>query len=116
MTAGPRIPESADVVVVGSGSAGAAVAGLLAEGSDADVLLLEAGPDYGPRDSGRWPEELLDAGYQPLATYNAATCSWDLVASHDWGYVGDVRGRSVAFSRAKVLGGCSSHNGGAVVH
>ncbi len=116
MTAERRFPESADVVVVGSGSAGAALAGVVAAGTDADVVLLEAGPDYGPRDSGRWPEDLLDAGYQPLASYDAATRSWTLEASHDWGYVGEVQGRSVAFSRAKVMGGCSSHNGGGVVY
>ncbi len=116
MASGERIPRSADVVVVGSGSAGAAVAGLIAAGSDARVLLLEAGPDYGPRDSGRWPEDLLDAAIQPTATYDAGTRSWRLDASHDWNYIGEVRGRSVAFSRAKVLGGCSSHNGGAIVY
>ena len=62
---------SADIVVVGAGSAGCAVAGRLAE-QGRDVLLLEAGPDYGPSDSGRWPAELLSA--RMLAT------------SHDWGY------------------------------
>jgi len=83
---------AADVVVIGAGSAGCAVAGRLAE-QGRDVLLLEAGPDYGPVGSGRWPTELLSA--RMLAT------------SHDWGY---TSGRWV-FERARVMGGCSSHNG-----
>lgn len=83
---------SAEVVVVGAGSAGCVVAGRLAE-RGRDVLLVEAGPDYGPVDSGRWPVELLDA--RMLAT------------SHDWGY---AAGRWT-FERARVIGGCSAHNG-----
>ncbi len=51
----------ADTVIVGGGTSGPAVAGLLAEGTDERVLVLEAGPDYGARGSGRWPAELLDA-------------------------------------------------------
>lgn len=98
----PPLPAVSDFVVAGSGSAGAAIAGLLAELTDASVLLLEAGPDYGPRDSGRWPEDLLDA--RTLA-----------IASHDWGYTGQVKGRTVEFHRAKVMGGCSSHNGGVAI-
>jgi choline dehydrogenase len=78
------------------------IAGRLAEAGQ-EVLLLEAGPDYGPRNSGRWPDDLLDA----------ATLA---MASHDWGYSGQIHGREIAFPRAKVLGGCSSHNAGAVVH
>jgi choline dehydrogenase len=82
----------AEFVVVGSGSSGAAVAGRLAE-AGRDVVLLEAGPDYGAFDSGRWPAELVDA--RMLAT------------SHDWGYRAD----RWTFERARVMGGCSSHNG-----
>jgi len=97
-----RFPESADLIVAGGGTAGAVVAGLAAELTDAKVLLLEAGPDYGPSDSGRWPHDLLDA----------ATLA---MVSHDWGYSGEIQGRTVDFNRARVIGGCSSHNGGAAV-
>jgi choline dehydrogenase len=86
------VGAEAEFVVVGSGSAGAAIAGRLVK-AGRDVVVIEAGPDYGAVDSGIWPEELLDA--RMLAT------------SHDWGY---TQGRWV-FERARVMGGCSSHNG-----
>jgi choline dehydrogenase len=82
----------ADVVVVGGGSAGAVVAARLAE-RGVDVVLVEAGPDYGPLSGGQWPGELVDA--RMLAT------------SHDWGY----HDQRWTWSRARVMGGCSSHNG-----
>jgi choline dehydrogenase len=56
-----RFPTAVDTIVVGAGTAGAAVAGRLAAGSSERTLLLEAGPDYGSADSGRWPRDLLDA-------------------------------------------------------
>jgi choline dehydrogenase len=66
---------------------------LAAEGID--VVLLEAGPDYGPHGTPGWPEDLLDAT--------------TLALSHDWGYTsGDGRW---AYERARVIGGCSAHNG-----
>lgn len=82
---------AAEFVVVGAGSCGCALAGRLAEAGH-DVLLLEAGPDYGPYGPA-WPAELLSA--RMLAT------------THDWGYHTD----RWTFERAKVIGGCSSHNG-----
>lgn len=90
-------------IVVGGGTAGACVAARLAEAGD-EVLLLEAGPDYGSFDSGSWPPELL----------NAAALA---VGGHDWGYVsGCVNGLpGLPLERARVIGGCSSHNGCAVV-
>ena len=88
-----------ETVVVGGGTAGCVVAGRLAE-AGVDVILLEAGPDYGPQAGGRWPSDLLDGGA--------------LVTSHDWGYASGKlpsRAEPLAFSRARVIGGCSAHNG-----
>ena len=96
-------PRQADTVVIGGGTAGAAVAGLLAERSDQTVLLLEAGPDYGPLTAGRWPGDLLDARA--------------LAESHQWGYDSALAyaTRRISFERAKVIGGCSAHNGCAAI-
>jgi choline dehydrogenase-like flavoprotein len=96
-----RFPAEVDTIVVGAGTAGAVVADRLAAGSSERTLLLEAGPDYGQADSGRWPHDLLDA----------TSVAW----SHDWGYTGEFGGQVIHFNRARVIGGCSSHNAGAVV-
>ena len=85
-------PFAIDVAVVGGGSSGCVVAArLVAQGRN--VALIEAGPDYGPFGSPRWASELVDA--RALAT------------THDWGY---AAGRWT-FERARVIGGCSAHNG-----
>lgn len=61
------------------------------------ICLVEAGPDYGPYGSGRWPKELLDPRQRPV--------------THDWGYVEERSGGFVTpKSRARVVGGCSVHN------
>jgi choline dehydrogenase len=100
MSAGVPLPAFADTVVVGAGTAGAAVAALLAERGDQTVLLLEAGPDYGAHDAGRWPAGLLDARALPME-------------SHDWGFNSGATWshRTLPFERARVVGGCSAHNG-----
>jgi len=86
-----------DVVVVGAGSAGCAVVNRLCHSSDRSVCLVEAGPDYGPRESGQWPPELLDCHLMP--------------STHDWGYSAQgADGSTWPEPRAKVIGGCSAHN------
>lgn len=96
-------PRAADTVVIGGGTSGAVVAGLLAQHSDESIVVLEAGPDFGPFTSGLWPADLLDAralGY-----------------THDWKYTSEdtYPDRIVPFERAMVIGGCSSHNGCAAI-
>ena len=96
---GERVGErgSDDVLVVGGGTAGAVVAARLAA-AGATVTVLEAGPDYGALAEGRWPADLLDAAALPT--------------SHDWGFAGAAAdGRRLLFDRARVIGGCSAHNG-----
>ena len=83
--------ESFDVLVVGGGSAGCVLAGRLAE-DGRQVGLVEAGPDYGPYEHGRWPEDMLDGRA--------------LAFSHAWET--DREDRSQL--RARILGGCSAHN------
>jgi choline dehydrogenase len=41
-----------DVIVVGGGTAGCVLAGRVSEDEGRTVCLVEAGPDYGPFDSG----------------------------------------------------------------
>jgi len=82
-------------VIVGSGSAGSALAARLTENPAAEVLLLEAGPDYLAREE--MPAELLDARR--------------VAGTHDWEYVASpVNGRSGPYPRGKVVGGTSSIN------
>lgn len=79
-----------DYAVLGGGTAGCVLAARLSEDAGTSVCLVEAGPDYGPYQDGRWPTDLL-------ATFSLPT-------SHDWC---DDQG---ALRSARVLGGCSAHN------
>jgi choline dehydrogenase len=94
----PDLPAEAEVIVVGGGTAGAAVAARLVEGGR-EVLVLEAGPDPGPLGSPEWPADLVDATR--------------LGTSFDWGFdsAETYPDQVVKFERSRVIGGCSAHNG-----
>jgi choline dehydrogenase-like flavoprotein len=92
------IAAAYDYIVVGAGSGGCAVARRLVDGSDATVLLIEAG----------------GAGIGIPEIDNPA--SWVSLgrSAYDWGYDyapnERVNGRTIGIPRGKVLGGCSSIN------
>lgn len=98
-----QLPQRVDTIICGGGTSGAVVAGLIAELSDQSVLVLESGPDFGPCDSGRWPDDLRDA--------SALGTSCDAGYSSESSYPDRV----VDFERARVIGGCSAHNGCAAI-
>ena len=87
----------ADYVIVGAGSAGAALAGRLSEDPSVSVLLLEAG---GPDTA--------------LELHVPAAFSKLFRGAHDWGYdtvpQPRLEGRTVFWPRGKTLGGSSSLN------
>jgi choline dehydrogenase-like flavoprotein len=88
-----------DYVVVGAGTAGCLLANRLSRDPNVSVLLLEAGG----RDNYHWIH--IPVGY----LYCIANPRTDWCFSTD--AVPGLNGRSLAYPRGKVLGGCSSING-----
>src|SRR5919204_2975607 len=91
-----RAPVRYDDVIVGAGSAGAALAARLSEDPAREVALLEAGPDY--------------AGLKltPWDLQNSWTMS---LREHDWGFRAEaVPGRAIPYPRGRVTGGSSAVN------
>lgn len=89
--------EEFDYIIVGGGSAGCVLAARLSENPSVTVCLIEAGPsdvdDPKILTLERWPQ-LIGSGY-------------------DWDYPIEPQAHGNSFlrhSRARVLGGCSSHN------
>lgn len=91
--------EQWDVIVVGSGSAGSAVAGRLSEDPATRVLVLEAGA----RDRNPWLH--VPIGY--AKTMYHPTLSWNYGTEPE----AALNGRSVPWPRGRVLGGSSAING-----
>ncbi|MBN8905739.1 MAG: GMC family oxidoreductase N-terminal domain-containing protein, partial [Rhodospirillales bacterium] len=94
--------ESYDFIVVGAGSAGAAVASRLSEDPRNKVLLLEAGPA-----SHFWTR--IPVGYAKLINNPAA--NWLYSAEPE----ANTNGRRLPVPRGRILGGSSSINGQAFV-
>ncbi|MCR4264567.1 GMC family oxidoreductase [Nitratireductor sp. ZSWI3] len=88
-----------DYIVVGAGTAGCLLANRLSADPNVSVLLLEAGG----RDNYAWIH--IPVGY--LYCISNPRTDWCFTTEAEAG----LGGRSLAYPRGKVLGGCSSING-----
>ncbi len=90
-----------DVIVVGGGSAGCAIASRLSEDPQRSVLLLEAGPDYPDFDT--LPDDLKLGNNVWLSAYGP----------HNWGYTAQLTPEQteLIIPRGKTTGGSSAVNG-----
>ena len=88
-----------DYIIIGSGSAGSALAYRLGENKKYSILVLE----YGGSDAG------------PFIQMPAALSYPMNMKRYDWGYIAEpedtLDGRSLACPRGRVIGGSSSING-----
>ena len=85
-----------DILIIGAGSSGSAIAARASEDPNRTVALIEAGPDYA--DPSRTPFDLVNSHNNSYR-------------DHDWGLTYEpTRGRGVAFPRGRVTGGSSAVN------
>jgi len=91
-------PAEYDYVVVGGGTAGCIIAARLAEDPERSVCLVEAGEAF--------EDDPMVLGY-----HGSVPLLGDPKYDYDYGLVPQERGNSrIRYSRARMLGGCSSHN------
>jgi len=104
--------DTFDVVVVGSGSSGGAVAARLSEDEGCRLLLLEAGPDF--PDEELVPPSFMSGG-AILGERGSGTGA--PVPAYDWGLRSETlaNGQTLPLARARMVGGTSMINGSVAV-
>jgi choline dehydrogenase len=90
-----------DMIIVGAGTSGCALAARLSEDPQRSVLLLEAGPRFRGVD-----------GFPPELRYSGVFSSMALDHPNNWGFTATLRpGIQQPLPRGRVVGGSSAVNG-----
>jgi choline dehydrogenase len=97
----PHAARRYDVVVVGSGASGSALAARLSEDAGRSVLVLEAGRHYGGIET-----------YPPALKYNHSGAFALPGSADNWPFMAQLTdGRTISVARGKAVGGSSAVNG-----